>query len=380
MMTRLSPTNTFAWMICLVLIHLHARVEQIAVVVLRGIPRLRHVRVARHVHGDIHAALSGGEDAVDHVGVGQVRIEDVEPLLRLLDHLADRLRARQEPARHVVQQRRRDRARSVRRGEVAIEPGRGRWTAEDMETRQEHQLHLPDDVSGHTHVDIVVAAAGEMVLEAGTADPADLPVDDQHLAVVAVAYLVLMPVEAAIVEQAVPVDRKDVVDDDLNPDRGQLVVDGLGRVKHLSAVAIDADAHLDTGRDLLFQDRHEAIRYLAGRYRKHEDMDRRRGRGHVVKNRWVELGAVRKEVDRGGRGGRQRDGDVGDGDIVPSQEFLGRRLRLAGGDGVRRRGPTVVLHDAEDKPPHGEEERQQQAQDHRPGTPQPPPPANRPRT
>ena len=56
-----------------------------------------------------------------------------------------------------------------------------------METRQQHLLHLPNNVTDHTRIDVVVAAPVEMVLETGTTDPADLPVDDQHLAVVAVA-------------------------------------------------------------------------------------------------------------------------------------------------------------------------------------------------
>ena len=86
----------------------------------------------------------------------------------------------------------------------------------------------------------MVPAAIEMVLETGAADPSDLPVDDQHLAVVAVAHLVLMPFEAPIVELSVPVERKDVVDDDLDAGRGQFVVDRRGVVEHFSAVAMDA--------------------------------------------------------------------------------------------------------------------------------------------
>ena len=66
------------------------------------------------------------------------------------------------------------------------------------------------------------AAVLEVVLDARSAGPRDGAVDDVELAMVGAADLVLAPVELPVVGvQPVPVEREDVVDDDLRPGCGE---------------------------------------------------------------------------------------------------------------------------------------------------------------
>ena len=91
------------------------------------------------------------------------------------------------------------------------------------EARQERRLRLPHDVAGDAHHHVVEAAVLEVVLDARSAGPRDRSVDDVQLAMVGAADLVLAPVELLVVgEEAVPVEREHVVDDDLRarPRRG----------------------------------------------------------------------------------------------------------------------------------------------------------------
>ena len=86
--------------------------------------------------------------------------------------------------------------------------------------RQERRLRLPDDVAGDAHHHVVEAAVLEVVLDPRAAGPRDGAVDHVELAVVGAADLVLAPVDAlAVGEEAVAVEREDVVDDDLGARR-----------------------------------------------------------------------------------------------------------------------------------------------------------------
>ena len=121
--------------------------------------------------------------------------------------------------------RERDRRRALvgGRGEVRGEVGPER-AAVTAEARQERRLRLADDGAGHPHHHVVEAAVLEVVLDPRPAGPGDGAVDHVQLAVVGAAHLVLTPVDAlAVGEEAVAVEREDVVDDDLArpPRRGR---------------------------------------------------------------------------------------------------------------------------------------------------------------
>ena len=85
-----------------------------------------------------------------------------------------------------------------------------------IEARQERRLRLAHDIAGDAHHHVMEAPIVEVILDARAARPRDRAVDDVELAVIGPAELVLPPVDAlAIREEAVPVGRQRVVDDDL---------------------------------------------------------------------------------------------------------------------------------------------------------------------
>ena len=183
--------------------------------------RLRVVRLLRDDDPHPHAAPRRGEDPLDHVAVGEVGVHHVEALARAVDLLADRLRGRDVAAGDHLRERDRRRARVGRLREERRQVGRQR-PAVPAEARQERRLRLPDDVAGDAHHHVVEAAVLEVVLDAGAARPRDRAVDHVELAMVGAADLVLAPVDAlAVGEEAVAVEREDVVDDDLRARGGE---------------------------------------------------------------------------------------------------------------------------------------------------------------
>ena len=68
----------------------------------------------------------------------------------------------------------------------------------EAEIGQKRQLQLCHRVAGHAHEDVVEAAVIEPVLDPCAADPADLSIDDEHLAVIEVAELLKPPVDTLI--------------------------------------------------------------------------------------------------------------------------------------------------------------------------------------
>ena len=72
-------------------------------------------------------------------------------------------------------------------GEVFGQRAVGKPPSELREAAQEGRLQLADERPGDAHEQVVEAAIFEVVLDAGTAHPADASVDDIQLAVVDVA-------------------------------------------------------------------------------------------------------------------------------------------------------------------------------------------------
>ena len=200
--------------------HLGARRGQLGV----AVPQRRRRREVVRLLGDddphLHPAPGGRQHPLDDVGVGEVRVHHVEALTRRVDLLPDGLRGRDEAAGDHLREGDRRRAGVGRRGEVPGQVG-GQRPPVAAKARQERRLRLPDDVTGDAHHQVVEAAVVEVILDAGSARPGDAPVDDVQLAMVGAAELVQAPRRAAGGEEADPVGREDVVDDDLRARRGE---------------------------------------------------------------------------------------------------------------------------------------------------------------
>ena len=187
---------------------LDARSDQVVVAVAQRGACLGVVRRLGHDEPDGHAASGRGEDALQHVAVGEVGVHHVEAAARAVDLLADRLRGGHEAPGDHLGERDRRRAGVGRLGEVAREVVRER-AAVAAEARQERRLRLPDDVTGDAHHHVVEAAVLEVVLDPRAARPGNRAVDDVELAVVGAADLVLAPVQPPVVRvQPVAVERE----------------------------------------------------------------------------------------------------------------------------------------------------------------------------
>src|SRR5690606_27857030 len=111
------------------------------------------------------------DDPVDHAAIDEVRVENLQALVRALDYLPDRLRSRHEPARHVVEQRRGDGAGIDGRREIPLERGvLGLGTTQRVEAGEKDELHLPQNTPGQAGEGVVVAPVDEVVLEARSTD------------------------------------------------------------------------------------------------------------------------------------------------------------------------------------------------------------------
>ena len=139
-------------------------------------------------------AAGGGHDPADHPAVGDVGVDHVERLAGAVERLGDGGRDRPVAPRRVVQHGRRDRAGHVLgAGKSASSSSRPDRSAQPAEGREEDELQLRDHRAGQPHEEVVEAAVVEVVLDPGTADPADAPVDDDELAMVDVAELAHAP-------------------------------------------------------------------------------------------------------------------------------------------------------------------------------------------
>jgi hypothetical protein len=117
--------------------------------------------------------------------VGDVGVDDVEGLERAIEQARDRVGDRPVLPGCVVEHGGGYRLRAaVERGEERVEFANGELAAEPAEAGDEDELQLGDHRPLDVEEQVVEAAVLEVVLDAGAADPADAPVDDQHLAVV----------------------------------------------------------------------------------------------------------------------------------------------------------------------------------------------------
>ena len=143
------------------------------------------VRVRGDEEAHARSAACRLHDPPDHPPIGDVRIHDVEGLLRAVEELGDRCRDRSEPARCVVKHDRRHWAGALfERGEQVRNRARGSLAAEPAKAGNEHELQLCDDWALDTHEQVVELAVLEVILDSGSTDPADPTVDDDGLAVV----------------------------------------------------------------------------------------------------------------------------------------------------------------------------------------------------
>ena len=347
--------------------HLGARRDQIAVPVPERRGRLAVVRLLGDDDPDVHSAPCGREDSLDHVAVGEVRVHHVEAGTRSVDLLANRLRRGDEAARDDLGEGDRRRAGFRRRREVPGEIGRQRAVVA-VEARQEGRLRLSHDGAGDAHHHVVEAAVLEVVLEACSAGPRDPSVDDEQLPMVGAADLVLAPVEVLVVgEEAVSVDRKLVVDDDLRSRRGQAGEHLARLLVGARSVSVDDHAYLHAVCQLLLQQCGHPPSHLAFAPAEHEDVHRRACSLDVGGDAGEEVRAFDPGIDRGRRRPREVERRVVGTRIVAGNERLRRVLSARRGHRVGGRRPARPLRDPERLPVQTDEQRRRHQRDDREG-------------
>ena len=183
---------------------------------------------------------------------------------------------------------------------------------------------------------------------------------------VGAAHLVLTPVQPPVVRvQPIPVDREDVVDDDLRPGGRELSEHLLGFAEGSRAVAVDEHTHLDAVGQLPLEQRGHLRPDLALPPAEHEDVHRRAGRLDVGEDPGEEGLPLDPRLDRG----RGRPGEVERRVAGPRsrarRERLGRGFRARGRHRSRRRRPARMLRD----PEHLLEDEDEEAGHHQPEDP-----------
>ena len=219
------------------------------------------------------------------------------------------------------------------------------------EARQERCLGLAHDVAGDPHHHVVEAAVLEVVLDAGSPGPRGRPVDDVELAVVGPPHLVLAPVDALPVrEEAVPVGREEVVDDDLRPGAGEAREHLARLLVGLGAERVHDRPHLDAVGELAFEQGGHLLPHLALAPAEHEDVHRR-GRGlDVREDAREEVDAFDPRLDRRRRRPGEVECRVARPHPGPRGEHLGRGLRASGRHRVVRRRPARTPRASEHLP------------------------------
>src|SRR4030095_14078875 len=151
---------------------------------------------------DTNAAASCLLDAPDHAAVGDIGVDDVQGVVRILQQARDGVCDGALATRRVVEDERRNGVRprvEVREERLDVVP-RDR-AAEPPEAGEEHELELRDYRAGHPQEEIVEAAVLEVVLDAGSTDPPDSAVDDYELAVIDMAEAAEVPAGRAVVAE-----------------------------------------------------------------------------------------------------------------------------------------------------------------------------------
>ena len=153
------------------------------------------VRVRRHEHAHARAATCRLLDPPDHAAVGDVRIHDVERVLRSVD---ERRRSQSVIGRN------RPGALWSTTAVIGLGPSssggnssgtlaRRDLAAEPAQAGDEHELQLRDDRAFDADEQVVELAVLEVILDPGAADPADPAVDDHDLAMVDVPQPAQVP-------------------------------------------------------------------------------------------------------------------------------------------------------------------------------------------
>src|SRR6185503_19456867 len=144
-----------------------------------------------------HAQAGRPLDPADHPAIGDVGIDDVEGLASAIEGPSDLVGDRTVFPRRVVQNDRGDLS-VVDLGKQAVELLPRELTPEPAEARDEDELKLRDDGSGHAEEKVVKPAVLEVVFDPGAADPAGAPVHEHDLAVVYVAQAGEVPLQGAV--------------------------------------------------------------------------------------------------------------------------------------------------------------------------------------
>ena len=225
-----------------------------------------------------------------------------------VDLLGDCLRGGHVPTGNHLRERNRRRARIGRLGEERRQLRRYR-PAVAVEARQERRLSQADDIAGDPHHHVMEATVLEVILDPGATRPGDCPVDDIELAVIGPPDLVLPPIDPLPVGvEAVPVGRKDIVDDDLRSSRGKTREHLPRLLVRPGAEAVHDHPHLDPRRQLLLQERGHPHADFALAPAEHQDVHGRLRSLDVGEDPREEVDALCPRLDRrrGGPGERQR--------------------------------------------------------------------------
>ncbi len=304
--------------------------------------------------------------------VGDVRVDDVDLRLGVLEHVLDGVGDRVVVLARGVRQEGRPDAAPGRRGDLRV-PGRdrgrvGRQRALVIAPRGDEQgLELVDGRTRVADEDVVEALVVEVVLDPRPADVADPAVDDHELAVVEVAQVVEPPVQLALrAEASLEVGARPLVRDDPDPAVGELLVERLRAERDLAADRVDHQPDLDAGGRLRDEGVLEGRPDVTGLEAVDHQVDRRGRRLDVGQHPGEEVASVEERLDglRGAR--RELDRQVGAVETGLGGERRPEGLRPVGVDGVRpgRIGPLRPVHP---DPPEPDEADQRRERGEQPG-------------
>ncbi len=232
------------------------------------------------------------------------------------------------------------------RGQQLVERRHGHLAAEPAKAAEEDELELLHDRPGHAEEQVVEAAVGEVVFDAGTADPPDPPVDDHDLAVVDVTQRSQVPAEAAPGAEH-PVRRarlRRTHHADLRAGLGQALVEDARTAFGIRALPVDDEPDGDAVAQLLDERIRELLPDLTGTEAELVDMDGRGRRADVGEHRRVERPSLDEDLDRrrAALGEAHREVAQGDGAREESLRVLADPVALDGDPGARPHAAGLV--------------------------------------
>ena len=175
----------------------------------------------------------------------------------------------------------------------------GNRASEPPEAGEEHELELRHHRAGSPQEQVVEAAVLEVVLDAGSADPADPAVDDHDLAVIDVAERGKVPSCPALASERP--DRRTRLrrpgDADLDPGASEPLVERSRILLGLRALAVDDEPDRDSLVRLRNQRLGEGVPDVAGPEPELIDVNRGRRGADVLEHRRVEVPPLDVNVD-----------------------------------------------------------------------------------